>query len=371
MANEPQFIELNPQALLQDLISDYEARVGRTLQPAQVERLVLNAFAYRIALTEEKIQAAALQNLVRFSAAPVLDYLGELVGVRRLPASRAFCTIRFELVPGHGNLVIPAGLRVRSNDGQATFVTTEPTEVLASVNEVDIDVECQSEGAVGNGYLPNTVNTVIDPQAYLQGAYNVNTTEGGGDQESDEELRDRIYLAPSSFSVAGPKNAYKFHAKSASPLIIDVAVLGPEDGTGPGIVEIYPLVANGTTPQQILDAVLEKCSNDKVRPLTDLVMVYSPTVVSYDITVNLTLFTTADQASIVQQVTESLEEYAALLRSSLGKDVSKTKIIQLSHIEGVYSVAVPSPASNIITIAGNQVAEVNTISVNVIGISNG
>lgn len=370
MANAPEFIERDAQEITSEIIAAYEAATGKTLQPAQVERLLINAFAYREYLVKEKIQAAALQNLVSFSSAPVLDYLGELVGVIRLPASRAFCTMKFTLNTGHGALVIPAGLRVSSSDGVAIFQTMEATEVDAITDEVQIDVECVSEGVVGNGYLPGSVNVILDPQAYLSDVENLDTTSGGGDQETDEQLRERIKLAPSSFSVAGPKGAYKFHAKSASPLIIDVAVLGPEDGTAPGTVEIYPLIAGGTTPQQILDAVYDACNDDKVRPLTDLVIVQAPTIVGYDITVDLTLYSTADQTSVVQEVTDNLQAYADELRASLGKDVVVTKIIQLSQIDGVYSVSVSAPSADIV-IAGNECANLNNLTVNVTGITNG
>jgi hypothetical protein len=50
------------------------------------------------------------------------------------------------------------------------------------------------------------------------------TTANGTDDETDEELRERIRLAPSQFSVAGPTGAYKFFAKSAHPSIVDVSV---------------------------------------------------------------------------------------------------------------------------------------------------
>lgn len=147
-------------------------------------------------------------------------------------------------------------------------------------------------------------------------------------------------------------------------------MLGPEDGTGPGIVEIYPLVADGTTPQQILDAVYTACNNEKVRPLTDLVNVYAPTLVAYDITVNLVLYATADQAGVVSQVTDNLQAYSDELRTSLGRDVVVSKVIQLSQIDGVYSVAVASPAATI-AIDSNKCAVLNTLTVNVTAITNG
>ena len=66
------------------------ALTGRTLYPAQVERLVIDLVAYRESLTREAIQDAGKQNLVSFARAPFLDYLGELLGVRRLAGAYKF-----------------------------------------------------------------------------------------------------------------------------------------------------------------------------------------------------------------------------------------------------------------------------------------
>jgi phage-related baseplate assembly protein len=41
--------------------------------------------------------------------------------------------------------------------------------------------------------------------------------------EADEDLRQRIVLAPESFSVAGPELAYVFHARSAHPDVLDAS----------------------------------------------------------------------------------------------------------------------------------------------------
>jgi hypothetical protein len=50
----PQFVNdadgLDPKLILADMIAAFEAASGRTLQPAQVERLLINLYAYRESL---------------------------------------------------------------------------------------------------------------------------------------------------------------------------------------------------------------------------------------------------------------------------------------------------------------------------------
>jgi phage-related baseplate assembly protein len=370
MAQAPEFIERDLQVIIDEMVADYEQRTGRVLQPAQVERLLINAFAYREALVREKIQYAATQNLVDFASAPVLDYLGALVGVSRLAASRATVTIDFTLVSGHGGVTIPQGTRVSTTDGQAVFRTTTDQIVAPGVTSASVEAESVTEGTGGNGYGIGTITVILDPQAFLSAATNSDISGGGAAQESDEALRERIKLAPASFSNAGSRGAYEFYSLSASPSIIDVAVLGPPD-IDPGQVEIYPLMEDGSvTPSTVLDAVNASVNSEKVRPLTDTVTVLSPTRVEYDIEVNITVFTDADPDAVQATIQQRLEEFALEKRQSLGQDIMYTQIISRCMVEGVYDVNVTLPVDSII-IAPTEFGFCNSITVNIIGSTNG
>lgn len=334
MANEPEFVTRDVQAISDEMVAYYEGLVGKVLQPAQPERLLINAFAYREGLLRQAIQDAALQNLVNFSSAPVLDELGQLLGVTRLAPVAAKCTLRFTLVTGHGSVIIPEGTRVASTDGVAVFVTTYDQPVAVGVNTVDISAECLTEGVVGNGYAAGVVSTILDPLVFVSSAANLATTAGGSAQENDEGLRERIKLAPGSFSNAGSKAAYKYHARSAHPSIIDVAVVR----TNPGEVSVYPLVDGGvTTPTVVLDAVEAVLSDEKVRPLTDLVIVESPTSVAYDLRVDLVVYDWADPSDIQMKVAALLETFAREKRLRMGLDIVESQFIGICMIEGVYS----------------------------------
>lgn len=370
----PSFIERDPAAIIAEMKADYEARVGRSLEPAQVEQLIINGLAYRELLLRNQVQEAALQNLLAFARFPALDYLGELLGVKRLPAAAASTTIQFTLVPGHGDLTIPQGLRIQTTDGRAIFSTRTAVTVLAADNTATVTADCQQVGASGNGYLTGTVTVILDPQAYLSAATNTTVTAGGSNEETDEELKERIRLAPSAFSTAGSKGAYKFHAKGAHPSIVDVEVLGPADSVSidPGEVHIYPLVEGGiTTPTEVINAVLAACSADRVRPLTDTVIVESPTKVDYAINVQLTLYSNADQTTVEQQVLTNLTNFVDIKKNKLGQDIVRAQIVQQSAIFGkVYNVNVVSPASDLV-IAASQFSNCTGITVTVIGFNNG
>lgn len=380
----PSFIDRDGPTILAEITAYYEQLVGRTLEPAQVESLVLNAFAYREVLVRNQIQYAAMQNLVAFAVFPALDYLGELVGVIRLPSQAAQTTLLLTLVEGHGDILIPEGLRVSTTDGRVNFELIKSTPVLSGVDTVSVIAIAQENGISGNDYAPGTVSLILDPQAYLTSAANTTTTEGGSEEENDEQLRERIKLAPNSFSTAGPDKAYEFWTRTASPLIIDVAVDNRHYESGdtipagksigdaiPGTVEVFPLVQGlSVTPPEILSAVLAILTADRIRPLNDTVYATSPTAVNTTIEVELTLYDGSVAGDITPVVQAALEAFRDGRRKFLGQDIVRNQIVQLAIVDGVYNVDVTSPATDLI-ISETEFANITDIIVTVTGTNPG
>lgn len=340
-----QFVHEDANQVIAESKQYYETLLNRQIAPADIEMLLINGLAYREMLLRSGLNEAARQNMVSFSRGAALEYLGELVGVSRLPASGSLCTIQFQLVAGHNGVTIPEGLRVQSMDGQVIFQTVENKLVPAGTNTASLLCACTTSGAIGNSYAINTINIILDPQAFLSTAMNTDTTAGGADEETDDELRERIRLAPASYSVAGPIDAYKFFAKSAHPSIVDVAVTSPM----PGQVNIYPLLDGGVLPsEEILDAVQAICNADKIRPLTDTVITGEPVTTDYEIEVELTLLTTAVNQQVINDVTTILNSFRDSRKNRLGLDVVRNKIAALCMLEGkVYDVNVVKPATDI------------------------
>jgi phage-related baseplate assembly protein len=360
---EPVFFDTDENKIIAEMTTYYEGLVGKKLAPSQTETLLINAFAFREKMLRIAGNEAAKQNLLDFAVYPVLDYLGALLDVERLPASSAECTIKFILTPGHPSLLIPQGLRLQSKDGKVIFITLDNITVSSGINTANVTASCTTEGALGNGYQPGDISIILDPQAFVSSAANINITSGGSDQESDVALRERIRLAPAAFSTAGPDDAYIFFAKSASPLIIDVGITSPEGA----YVNIYPLLAGGVVPPtEIIDAVQAKCSPEKVRPLNDIVNVLAPDAINYTLNIQLTLETDAVYESVLTKVNANIAAYVNARQTKLGVDVVPAQIIERAKVDGVYDVVVVSPSAKLI-IARNQFANCTGINITVTG----
>lgn len=337
------FAEKDADVITEDIIKIYENTAGVTLYPGDPVRLFLETIAYAISFQRELINYTGKMNLLAYASDEYLDHLGAFVGVTRLPAQAATSTVRFTLSEAQdGNTIIPQGTRVSSGD-EPYFTVDEDNEIVAGDLYADVAVTCLDAGRTGNGYIAGQINTLVDPLEYIQTIANTTTSAGGSDVESDDNFRERIQLAPESFSVAGPKGAYVFWTRTANQSITSVAVHSPT----PGGVDVYPLLAGGQIPDsEILDAVAAVLNDEKVRPLTDDVNVYAPSTSDYvlNVTYYIERSMSTAAASIQSAVTAAVSDWVAWQRAELGRDLNPSELIHRMVAAGAKRVVVTSPS---------------------------
>jgi len=338
----PEFVRIDPAAIEAQLVKWYEDKSGKqTLYPGQIERLYIDVLAYAYSLNLAAIQAACEKMIVRTSSGVFLDYLGDLVGTPRLPAAAAQTRIQFTSSnPGGLAVVVPAGTLIASSDGRVNFATDE--EVVAGTNPVLVTATCIAPGTAGNGWLPGQINA--QQSGLPVTASNTTPSSGGADVETDDHYRQRIMSAPEAYTNAGSYGAYRHHAMSAHQSIVDVAVYGPAEGEPPGQVALYPLTDSGLPSETLLAQVSAAVSDERVRPLTDTVIVRSPEVVDYAITAALTFYTSAERVDAMTRARDALDTWLLERQHRLGVDLVPEQIAVVLHVPGVYRVQVASPA---------------------------
>lgn len=343
---EPVFLETRPEVILREVIDWYEKESGKKLYPADDEMLLINMMVYRESLVRTIIQDVAGQNLVAKARAPMIDYLGHLVGVFRLPAVPALATLRFSVDEAPAaNILIPAGTRVSATDS-VIFATDSDVLLQAGSLSVQVHATCTDAGIAGNGWQPAQISNLLDDidGADLQ-VVAIAPSAGGADAESDDHLRERIVLAPESFSNAGSKGAYRFHAMSAHQDIVDVAVTRPQ----PGTVKLTPLMSYGLPDQTLLDTVDGICSDEKVRPLTDTVITSIPGEVTYSINATLIVYDNQDEKTVMAQAQKAITEWESGQSSRLGRDIIPSQISAALSVPGVYKVSLDALTEQILT----------------------
>lgn len=337
-----QFVDEDVATIVAELVAAYEAESGKPLFPGQVEQLFINLLAYRESLARAAINDAARQNLLAFARAPMLDYLGELVGVSRLPAEYARSVVRLTFAaPLIAGVVLPADTLFDSAGG-IQFVSETDLAILPGAVEADVPVIATQAGTAANGLPVGRINSLVDSVALdVVSVANLDVSGGGADDENDEQLRERIRLAPEAFSVAGSRQAYQFHARGAHPSIVAVGVLSP----AACVVSLYPLTKTGLPGQPVIDAVLAACSGDKVRPLTDQVQVLPPLEFPFEIRADVTLYQSTGADAVMAQARLAGEAYIAAAQARLGHDIEPSQIIAALQVTGVKRVALIAPAA--------------------------
>lgn len=347
----PKFVSDDSQTITQDLVARYEALTGKTLYPGQVERLLIDLIAYAATLNRAAINDAGRQNLVRFAREPMLDYLGEMINVPRLSSVAATTVLRFTVPASLAvEVTIPSGTLVDSSDGKVTFVTDAAVTLAVGQLAVDVSATCESAGAAGNGWQPGQINTLAsDIGDTTVTVANITPSANGADAESSDRYRERLMEGPESFTVAGPRGAYRFHAMSVHPSIIDVGVMGPAQNIVDGLVVssnnvpsgavfVYPLTADGAPDAEILAQVDAALNDETVRPLCDYVQVFAPTPADYVIHAALTLYGTADAATTLATARAAAQAFADNRAAGLGRDVVPSQLIAALSVAGVYQV---------------------------------
>lgn len=367
---EPSFIDRDPAQVTADLIQIYEDLTGKTLQPAQPERLFIDIIAYRETLLRIAIQGAAKQNLLAFASGDMLDFLGALVDCPRLPAQFARTTLRFTLTAAQDfDVTIAAGVERGSKDNLVVFATDALLTIPAGELTGDVTATATAAGIQGNGYLAGEVNQEIDPLAFVLSAVNLDITSGGAEVEKDDHYQDRIGQAPEKYSCAGPRGAYRYWAMTAHQDVIDAGVLRPV----PGTINIYPLTVDGAPSETIMDLVNSTLSDEEIRPLNDTVAVYAPTRIDFEIIANVTLYTSCPVTDLQAQadLAKLLTDYAATLRLKLGADQVLDQIKKpVLGYPRVYSSPLASPLADL-ELAGNEWLNCTGVTVNIVGRVNG
>lgn len=163
--------------------------------------------------------------------------------------------------------------------------------------------------------------------------------------EADSDFRIRIQLAFEGMSVAGPRNAYVFHALSAHEKVADVSVGSPSPASV--LVTVMSSDNNGIATADILQAVRNKLNDDTIRPIGDRVTVQACTNTPYQIHARLHIYRGPEIEPIKQTAAANLEQYVKEKRR-LGRDISLSGIYSALHLEGVQKVELLKPTADVV-----------------------
>lgn len=241
------------------------------------------------------------------------------------------------------------------------LVESDPAMKLLQADSYDEMILAQAFADAARGLLlAYATGPRLDHLAALFAVDRQVSEDGAG--ETDTALRQRVQLAPHSFSVAGPELAYVYWARSANPDVADATAVSPTPGQV--VVTVLSASGDGVPASGVLDAVTEVLTGP-VRPLTDEVIVQPATLVPFAIEAQLTVFAGPDQALLLQTALDSLNAHLAAARK-LGRDVTRSALISALHVANVQKVELLSPVADI-AIDPSEIASVTATNVAIAG----
>lgn len=332
------------EQLIQDYSDKYAELTGEAaaLAPTDPVRLVLMTVAQQLYQALQYVDATGKQNLLKYSYGGWLDNLAANKGVVRNPAAYATTTLQFSLQNARTSATgIPAGTRV-SNLSGVYFMTQTYAEIPAGSNSITVTAVALEAGTLQNGMPVGALTQIVDPVPYVHAVTNTTVTSGGADEESDDELTERVYMFPASYSTAGAEAAYIYWGKQFRADVTDVVAYSPEGGK----VTVLFLLDGGIIPSatDIAGMAAFLSATDK-RPLTDQVTVAAPTEVTYNIelTYYIDSAKSAEAATIQTAVNAAIAEYKTWQRA-IGRDINPSELVRKVMDAGAKRVAVTEPA---------------------------
>ncbi|EPP2530228.1 baseplate assembly protein [Vibrio cholerae] len=189
--------------------------------------------------------------------------------------------------------------------------------------------------------------------------------------ESNEHLRLRYFLAPYSFSNAGPRLAYKYHAMTLDERPT-VSVDAPEpnkvvvtyefgegsmagqvkDATGlrtaPGEVKVTVLAreGNGTPSDELIAAVTSYFQRDDVAPETDEITVAKATILPYQIRA-IAYISKGPDTQVTKSAAEALLQQYADEQHHLGATIEPSMVYHVLHQAGAKKVDLLEPLAEL------------------------
>ena len=339
-----EFVDTDTEALVNKLIAGYEEITGRTLYPADPVRAFILWLASVIIQERVNINESAKQNLPRYATGQNLDSLSEIFhNTYRLQPTAARTTLGFSITTAlDKEYVITDEIEV-TVDGYINFVTTGYLTFPAGETYAEVEAVCTTLGEDGNGFTPGQVSRLVTEEfLYFKEVANTTETAGGSGEESDTAYYNRMRESEESYTTAGPRGSYIYHAKAVSSQISDVSAESPQDG----VADIRIMLYGGELPsEELIKEVQAYLSADDIRPMTDKVTVAAPTTVDFDI--ELTYYIPKDKEASTKEIKRAVdlavESYELWQTSKMGRDINPSYFYAILMDSGIKRADIKKP----------------------------
>lgn len=328
------------EEIYQGLASEFQARTGQTAGRSSELAVRFYAVAAQIYSLYVQAEWTRRQCFPQTAEGEELNKHAQLRGVVRRKAARAAGTVRFYVDQAREmDVAIPAGTVCMTAGGER-FATDMDGTVPAGKLYGEAPVTAVNAGAAGNVKQGSIVYMALPP-AGIAACANPAPLSGGRDQESDQQLRERV-LATFQRLANGANNAFYQQTAMSFDGVAAVTVLPRNRGVG--TVDIVLAAREGVPDRELLDAL--QAHFDRVREIACDVKVESPTVERVNVSARLWAREGWEFEDVAAAVRQKLKEWFNGER--LGKALPRAQLIALMYgVDGVANCRLDGPEEDL------------------------
>lgn len=308
-----------------------EGLITNTSRMSPFWRLITAIITKPVMWLKDALVNVVMKNLFLASASGVfVDVFAWAVNLQRKAATHAAGVIRFTKDDIDHAVTVPAGTQIqteRINGVIYTLTVVRDTIISAGTLSMNIDVSAEQAGAGFNlapGYyriLPVAINGI----AGVENDENWLTTPGAN-EESDDELRDRVR---NQFNLAGAYHTdavYRGLIAGVAGISADRIYFLHDAPRGPGTANAYILLDTGIASGPFVDAVNAFINDEGHHGHGDDLRCFSMPETRHALTVTLWLYATLNlNAEEIQALLRNVENLVrCAFRENSDYDVQKT-----------------------------------------------
>lgn len=293
----------------------------------------------------------------------------------RLSAVQATGQVTFSRFTATNQALIPVGTVVTTTDGSQSYaVITDTTNsaydatqlgyiIAAGIASVTVPIQANTAGVAANA-TAGTISIINGGITYVDTVNNANPLSNGEDQESDDAVRARFVLWIASLSKS--TKAAIIYAITSMQSGVTCTLTENYDYSGnqkPGYFYAVVNDGSGSPSSGFLASVASAI--DAVRGFTITFGVFSPVIVTANVSMVITTNPAATHSDIVTFVQTAIQNYISKL--TLGQLLPYTQLATIaygasSYVTNVSSVTLNGATADI-SASAQQVIAAGTISV--------
>lgn len=335
---ELHFLTFDPEEMYRDMTEIYMANGGEALYPGDEKEILLRGVQAIMVTGFAAVDNALRMSTLRYATGQYLDLIGENRGCERLGGNKAHAKVTFTFSSSSGT--VKKGTRITA-DGKTIYTVdmgmsiANPIGGGASVGAViTVNVTAEEAGEDGNLLTAGTEMQLLESNPKVVRIACTTSASGGTDKESDDDYRERIRNYGLTNNTTGPRLQYESRAKEASGEIIDVHAMRGTGLLDNGTVNIVLLVPAGqfSTIKPLVEAAL---NDERVRPLTDIVVVQEAIANDYTLRVQ---YKQEAGSNISADVAKAVEEYQKWQDGKIGRAFNPDRLMAAIYSLGATRV---------------------------------